>query len=241
MTHSIKFLIELRKRVLKTFIAFGILFGVFFFFSEPVFYGYMRPLQHLLPQNTHLIASKIASPLITPLCMAINLALLCTMPYGLFQLWRFASPALYRSEQQRFIFIVCCSMGLFLLGCLFCYAVILPFMFQCIIHALPKDVLFLPDIGSAASFITWMMVIFGISFQIPLICTVLIQVHLIDLSQLIAARPYVIVAAFILGMILTPPDVLSQIVLAIPLWGLYESGICLSRMLIKTSSRVSRS
>ncbi len=239
MTHSIKFLIELRERLLKTFMAFGILFGVFFFFSEPLFYVYMRPLQHLLPQNTHLIASQIATPLITPLCMAINLALLCTMPYGLFQLWRFASPALYLSEQQRLSFVLCISMGLFLLGGLFCYFVILPFMFQCIIHALPKGVLFLPDISSAASFITWMMVIFGLSFQIPLICTVLIHVDLVDLSQLIAARPYVIVAAFILGMIFTPPDVLSQIVLALPLWGLYESGICISRLLIKPSSEVS--
>ncbi|PJD93595.1 MAG: twin-arginine translocase subunit TatC [Legionella sp.] len=236
MTNSIKFLIELRKRLLNTFGVFGVLFAAFFCFSTPLFYWYMLPLQRVLPKSTHLIATQIATPLLTPLCMATNLALLCTIPYGLFHLWRFASPALYRSEQKKIQFVLGLSIGLFVLGNLFCYFLILPFMFQCIIHALPKDVLFLPDMGSAASFITWMMIIFGLSFQIPLLCMVLIQIQMIQISHLIAARPYIIVAAFTLGMLLTPPDVLSQILLAVPLWGLYESGICLSRILIKPSS-----
>ncbi|MCR9191039.1 MAG: twin-arginine translocase subunit TatC [Gammaproteobacteria bacterium] len=230
MNQTIQFLIEARKRLLITISIFCLLFAIFFYFSDTLFYGYMQPLQHVLSSHQHLIATQITGPLLTPLSMAMNVALLCTVPIALLQMWYFAAPALYRVEQRKLQVVLVLGFSLFLLGALFCYSLVLPTMFRCIMHALPNDVLFFPDIGSAAHFITWMMIVFGLSFQIPLICAVLVHVQWVQIQQLIALRPYAIVAAFTLGMLLTPPDVLSQILLALPLWGLFESGIFLARM-----------
>ncbi len=230
MTSVITLLTELRKRLLTILLLFACLFGLFFLCSAHIFHWYMLPLQHLLPAPHHLIATHITTPIVTPITMAGNLALFCTTPYGLWQLWRFASPALYRSERRKWRWLLSSSMGLFCLGCLFCYFFILPFMFQCIIQSLPKEVLLLPDINSVTHFITEMMILFGISFQIPLVCFLLLHMQILSIAQCQALRPYIIVIAFTLGMLLTPPDVIAQILLAIPLWGLYESGILLARV-----------
>lgn len=230
MSQYILFLIELRKRILNFAIVFGVLFSLTFFFSQFLFHWYMLPLLNHIPYQDHLIATQIGSPLLTPLSIAANIALLACAPYGLFQGWRFASPALYPNEQRHLKSLMMISVGLFVLGTLFCYFLILPWMFQCIVQAVPKEVVFMPDIGSATHFITSMMLIFGLSFQIPLLCMVLVRIKLVSRNQLINCRPYVIVTAFTLGMLLTPPDVISQILLALPLWGLYESGVFLSRI-----------
>lgn len=234
MNEAITLLIELRKRLLGVLLVFISLFALFFFYATPLFYWYMLPLHHVLPAPHHMIATHITTPLLTPLSMAMNLALFCTVPYVLWQIWRFASPALYRTERRNMFWLLCSSFSLFGIGCLFCYVFILPFMFQLMVQALPKDVLLSPDIGFVSQFITEMLIVFGISFQIPLLCFVLIQMHILSIEQCRAVRPYVIVTAFILGMLLTPPDVLSQILLAVPLWGLYESGLFLARAFSKS-------
>ena len=197
MQHAIALLTEFRKRFLNVLFVFIGLFGIGFYYSNILFYIYMLPLQRLLPPPHHLIATQITTPIITPLALAINVALFCTTPYGLWQLWRFAAPALYQAERRKLRYLLSSSLGLFCLGCLFCYFFILPFMFQCMIQALPKDVLLLPDISSVTHFI--------------------------------------IVAAFTLGMLLTPPDVMAQILLALPLWGLYELGILIARALTQST------
>lgn len=230
MNQAIPLLIELRKRLITVISVFGGLFTLFFFNATPLFYWYMLPLQHVLPAPHHLIATHITTPLLTPLNMAVNLAIFCTIPYALWQIWRFAAPALYRTERRNMFWLCCASLALFGLGCLFCYVFILPFMFKCMIQALPKDVLLLPDISFVSQFITEMMIVFGISFQIPLLCFLLIQMRMLSIEQCRTIRPYVIVSAFTLGMLLTPPDVMSQILLALPLWGLYESGLLLARV-----------
>ncbi len=235
MQHAIALLTEFRKRFLNVLFVFIGLFGIGFYYSNILFYIYMLPLQRLLPPPHHLIATQITTPIITPLALAINVALFCTTPYGLWQLWRFAAPALYQAERRKLRYLLTCSLGLFCLGCLFCYFFILPFMFQCMIQALPKDVLLLPDISSVTHFITEMLIIFGCSFQIPLVCLLLIQVNILNLGQCTALRPYIIVAAFTLGMLLTPPDVVAQILLALPLWGLYELGILIARALTQST------
>jgi len=229
MNQYLDFLIELRKRLLSIALVFCGLFGLTFWFATPLFRWYLYPLLHHLPQHHKLIATQITSPLFIPLTIALNIALVCVTPYGLYHIWRFVSPALYPAEQRRFRQIMVVSVGLFIAGLLFCYFLILPLMFQWIIHAVPKDISFMPDISSATQFMTGMMLIFGISFQIPLACAILVHTQLISRTQLISLRPYMIVGAFTLGMLLTPPDVLSQVVLALPLWALYESGVWLTR------------
>jgi len=230
MTAVINLLTELRKRLLKALFVFVCLFGLFFLCSGQMFHWYMLPLRHFLPAPHHMIATHITTPVVTPITMAGNVSLLFTTPYALWQLWCFTAPALYRTERRRWGWLLCGSMGLFGLGCLFCYVFILPFMFQCMIQAVPKEVLLLPDIQSVTHFITQMMILFGVSFQIPLVCFLLLHMKIISIAQCQAWRPYIIVTAFLLGMLLTPPDVMAQILLAIPLWGLYESGILLARV-----------
>lgn len=230
MHAAIPILLEFRKRLIQVFLVFCCLFGLFFWYSDSVFHWYMLPLQHLLPAHSHLIATHITTPVITPLVLACNLALFCATPYAIWQIWRFAAPALYRSERRQFGFLIGFSFVLFCIGCLFCYFFILPFMFQCMIHSLPKEVVLLPDISSVLHFTTEMFIIFGCSFQIPLLCLLLIHLQILDAERCKNLRPYVIVGAFILGMLLTPPDVIAQILLALPLWGLYEMGILLARV-----------
>lgn len=234
MNATILLLTELRQRVLHILLVFIGLFGIGFIYSAQLFHWYMLPLQRLLPSPHHLIATHITTPVLTPLTLVINLALFCTTPFAIWQIWRFAAPALYRAERRKWRWLLCSSMGLFCIGCLFCYYFILPFMFQCMIQALPQDVLLLPDIISVTQFITEMLIIFGCSFQIPLVCFLLIHMNLLSIDQCSAIRPYMIVVAFILGMLLTPPDVVAQVLLALPLWGLYESGIVLARVFTKS-------
>lgn len=236
MHQTIALLIELRKRFLHIALMFLFLFGLGFFYSDHLFHIYMLPLQRLLSPPHHLIATQITAPIITPLALAINVALFCTTPFALWQIWRFAAPALYQTERRKLSGLLASSLGLFSLGCLFCYFFILPFMFRCMIQALPKEVLLMPDISSVTHFITEMLIIFGCSFQIPIVCVVLIQMNIFTVKQCTDLRPYIIVAAFTLGMLLTPPDVLAQILLALPLWGLYELGLLISHVFSKPIS-----
>ncbi len=220
---------EFRQRMLHIACVFFGFFGFAFWYAAPLCHWYLYPLLDHLPNRHSLIATQITSPLFMPLTIAFNIALLCVMPYSLYQIWRFVSPGLYPNEKRRFGQVMVISLSLFIFGLLFCYFLILPFMFHWIIHAVPKDVTFMPDISAATQFITKMMLIFGSSFQIPLVCAILVHTKLVRRQQLLNLRPYMIVGAFTLGMLLTPPDVLSQIILALPLWILYESGIWLTR------------
>lgn len=233
MTTALSILSELHKRLRYVLAFFVSLFVGCFFCSDVIFHWYMLPLQHLLRAPQHLVATQITSPVIIPLSMAGQLALLGTTPVGLWQIWSLVSPALYRQERQALGWIVIVSVGLFGVGCLACYRFILPGMFRCMLNALPKEVLLLPDIYSVTRFSTHMLILFGLSFQIPLICFLLLRMHIVQIKQCSAFRPYVIVAAFTLGMLLTPPDVIAQILLALPLWGLYEVGLLVARVLNK--------
>lgn len=218
-------LIELRHRALCTLIWFGVLFFLFFFYANELFAALMHPLVKILPNQEGLIATRITAPVLTPLKLAGDAALLFSAPYALYHLWRFMSPGLYQQEQKLLRSTLVLSFILFLAGVLFCYYLILPFMFQFFFHALPKDVHFMPDMTNAMDFITRMLLLFGLCFQVPLICRVLVRSKVVDVILLKKIRPYIIVSAFIIGMLLTPPDVLSQIMLALPLCILYELGI----------------
>ena len=225
----LKSLLELRQRILIVLVFFCTFFLLFFFWANPLFLLIIQPLQHALSPNSTLIATQITSTVLIPLSIAANASFLCTTPFALIQLWYFIAPGLYREEKRFFILIALGSLSLFITGLLFCYLIVLPLLFQFFTQALPNGVTLMPDITSSTAFITRMLWLFGIAFQVPLVCASLVRLGWVHLQTLKQIRPYVIVGAFIIGMLLTPPDVLSQVLLAVPLCILYELGIVFSR------------
>lgn len=221
-------LIELRRRLLFISVVFLALFLLFFYFSSALFSQLVAPLLQALPGHESLIATQITAPLVIPIKLAADVAILCTAPYALLQIWLFVAPGLYRGERHSLGFAICGSMLLFGMGILFCFYIVLPFMLQFFAQAVPKGVRLMPDITYAIDFITHMLLLFGLCFQVPLLCFFLVFLGLVDISLLKKIRPYIIVSAFTIGMLLTPPDVLSQIMLAVPLCLLYELGIILA-------------
>lgn len=225
-------LLELRRRTLYVIAVFLTFCLLFFFFAPHLFHQLVSPLLHVLPLHDSLIATQLTTPLLTPIKLAADAAMLCTAPYALLQIWYFVSPGLYRRERDGLRWAIIGSMSLFCVGVLFCFYVVLPFMLQFFARAVPTGVRLMPDIMYAVDFITHMLLLFGFCFQIPLLCLLLVHLRLMSISTLKIIRPYVIVAAFIIGMLLTPPDVFSQMMLAIPLCLLYELGIILSILIV---------
>ena len=206
------------------------LFFSVFFIAPSLFHTLISPLLKVLPATDSLIATQITTPLFTPIQLAADAAFLSTAPFALLQAWLFASPGLYPQERKPLRWVLISSVLLFILGIAFCFYLILPYMFSFFANAVPQGVRLMPDMGYAVDFITRMLLIFGLCFQVPLVCAVLVRMRQIDISTLKMIRPYVIVAAFTVGMLLTPPDVLSQIMLAVPLCLLYEAGIFIARL-----------
>jgi sec-independent protein translocase protein TatC len=226
-------LFELRRRALLCFAMFIAFFVIFFFFAPNLFHQLIQPLLDILPKGNHVIATNITSTVFVPLKLAADAALICTAPFVLYHLWHFIAPGLYRDERENFGWAIISSLALFILGLLFCYLWILPFMLQFFVRSIPMDVYLMPDMISTVDFITRMLLVFGVCFQVPLLSLTLVRMQLTSVATLKIIRPYVIVGAFIVGMLLTPPDVLSQITLAIPLCLLYELGIFLAYFLAK--------
>lgn len=222
-------LLELRRRALYILVFFSSVFCIFFIKAHELFYVVISPLLDMLGNGDSLIATHITSPLLTPISLSADASVLVTAPFALHQLWRFISPGLYEQEKIQLKSAILLSLILFALGLIFCFYLVLPFMFGFFVHAIPKGVHFLPDITYTIDFITRMLLVFGLCFQVPLVCVLAVRFGLLTIELLKNARPYVIVSAFIIGMILTPPDVFSQIILAVPLCLLYELGILLSQ------------
>jgi sec-independent protein translocase protein TatC len=233
MDSLVTHLIELRRRSLYVLSFFSALCLLFFFAAPHLFHQFIKPLLDVLPAEESLIATQLTTPLLTPLKLAVDAALLATTPFALLQLWYFVSPALYRKEREYFRWAIAGSLLLFLVGVLFCFYVVLPFMLQFFAHAIPAGVKWMPDITYTVDFITRMLLLFGLCFQVPLVCLLLVYLQWTTIETLKTIRPYVIVGAFIVGMLLTPPDVLSQIMLAVPLCLLYELGILLSALVLR--------
>ena len=221
---------ELRKRLFYVILVFIALFLVFFFFANELFHLLVAPLARALPKESALIATQISAPVLMPLNLAADAALLGTAPFALLQLWRFVAPGLYRYERFNLGSALIASLLLFCLGVLFCFYLVLPFLFQFFTKNVTEGVQLMPDMTYVLAFITRMLLIFGLSFQVPLLCLTLVQLRWVDLAVLKKIRPYVIVTAFVIGMLLTPPDVLSQLMLAVPLCLLYELGITLVKV-----------
>ena len=224
-------LLECRRRLLQIIACFVLLFMIFFFIAPNLFHALVYPLLAVLPIHDALIATDVTTPLLTPMKLAANAAMLCTAPFALLHAWCFVSPGLYRHERTLLRWAIVASLILFICGILFGFYLVLPWMFSFFAHAIPSGVRFMPDMGTTVDFITHMLLVFGLFFQIPLLCWLFVRLGILTTIQLKLVRPYVIVLAFFIGMLLTPPDVFSQILLAVPLCLLYETGIFFARFI----------
>ena len=218
-------LIELRQRVYKILIVQLIIFCPLLYFAGALYTLVATPLINLLPNNSSLIATHVTASFMVPLKLVFILSILLVMPYILFQIWAFIAPGLYSNEKRFFKKLLLGSTSLFYTGLLFSFFVVSPLALSLFTSITPKGVQMMTEMGNYLDFIVVLGFAFGFAFQVPLIMLILIKINLFSVEKMRANRPYVIVGAFIVGMLLTPPDVVSQILLALPLWGLFELGL----------------
>ncbi len=222
-------LIELRSRLLKIAVTIVVIFVVLLPFAGDLFAFVSEPLRHVLP-GSKMIVTGVASPAITPLKLAFFVALFLAMPIVLYQVWAFVAPGLYMKEKSFTVPLLVSSIILFYMGIAFAYYVIFPLMFGFFVKIAPVGVEVQPDISSFLDFITTIFFAFGLAFEVPVATVLLVLTGLTTPDKLSKARPYVFLLAFVVGMILTPPDVISQTLLAVPVYLLFELGIVMARI-----------
>ena len=218
------YVVELRRRLIYCLL---VCLGVFvlLYSQANVLYQHMAyPLLQRLPSQ-YMIATTLTAPLLAPLKLCAYLSIWLGMPLLLYQLWAFVAPALYRHERTRMWPMLCVSVLLFYLGMVFAYVVVLPLCLRVLIALTPKGVSLLPDMSHYLAFVMQLMWGFALAFQTPVVTWLLVRTGVCDVQQLAAKRSYVVVLSFVVGMLLTPPDVVSQVMLALPLWGLFELGL----------------
>jgi sec-independent protein translocase protein TatC len=225
-------LVELRDRLLRVVLAVLLAFLALFPFANDIYTLVARPLMRHLPEGATMIATEVAAPFLTPFKLAMVAALFLAMPVVLHQLWAFVAPGLYRHERRVALPLLVSSVLLFYLGMAFAYFVVFPIVFAFFIGVAPEGVTVMTDIGKYLDFVLLMFFAFGITFEVPVATFVLVWAGITTPDALVAKRPYVIVAAFVIGMVLTPPDVLSQTLLAVPMWALFELGVLLARLFV---------
>ena len=222
-------LLELRNRLTKILLFVLIIFILLIPFSGPIYNILSIPLLNALPQGSEMIAIDVASPFLIPFKLVIYLSIFIVIPYILYHLWSFIAPGLYSHEKKLIFPLIVSSSILFYLGAAFAYFVVFPLIFVFFIGIAPTDVAVMTDIGRYLDFVIALFFAFGFSFEVPIITVLLITSGITTKDKLISKRPYIIVGAFTLGMLLTPPDVISQILLALPMWLLYELGLYSSK------------
>lgn len=231
----VQHLVELRDRLLKSVLAIGIAAGILAFFPGPsALYDLMAaPLVAHLPKGATLIATSVISPFLVPLKIMMMAAFLLALPVILWQVWSFVAPGLYRHEKKLVLPLVISSTVLFFVGVLFCYYFVFGQVFKFIQSFAPKSITAAPDIEAYLSFVLSMFLAFGLAFEVPIVVIVLARMGMVTIQQLKDFRGYFVVLAFIIAAIVTPPDVVSQLALAIPMVGLYEVGIWAAQLFIK--------
>ncbi|SFV82280.1 Twin-arginine translocation protein TatC [hydrothermal vent metagenome] len=226
----VQHLIELRDKLLHSVIAIFIVFLGIFPFANEVYSFIAAPIINVLPADTNIIAIGVISPFLTPLKMSLIFAVYLAMPYLLYQIWSFIAPALYKHERQMIIPLIVSSTILFYAGILFSFYVVFPVIFGFLSSIGPSIVDFTPDIQYYLDFVLKVSFAFGIAFEVPIATILLIMFGITTVEKLKNNRPYVIIGAFILGMLLTPPDIISQVLIAIPMWLLFEAGLIFAPM-----------
>lgn len=222
-------LIELRDRLMRMLVAVLLVFLALFPFANDIYTYVAMPLMAQLPAGTSMIATQVASPFLTPFKLALVSAVFLSMPYLLFQLWSFVVPGLYSHEKQLAIPLLISSVVLFYLGTVFAYYLVFPLVFAFLTGTAPDGVAVMTDISHYLDFVLTLFFAFGIAFEIPIATILLVAAGITTPEDLGRKRPYLIVGVFVVGMLLTPPDVISQTLLALPMWLLFELGILLSR------------
>jgi len=225
----ISHLVELRSRLLKVSAAVVVVFVALLPFSRKIFSLVSEPLREVLPGNA-MIATAVASPLLTPFKLTFFVALFIAMPVVLYQVWSFVAPGLYKKEKRFAMPLLASSILLFYLGVAFAYFVVFPLMFNFFTAVAPDGVEVMTDISLYLDFITTIVLAFGIAFEVPIATVLVVWTGLTTPDKLSKARPYVFLMAFIVGMFLTPPDVISQTLLAVPVYLLYELGILMAKV-----------
>ena len=221
----VQHLLELRSCLLRSLAAILIVFVALFAFSNEIYEFVASPLQKFLPDSSSMIATDVTSPFLTPFKLTLFTSLFIAMPYILYQIWSFIAPALYKKEKRLAIPLFVTSVILFYLGIAFAYYVVFPLVFSFFTSVGPESITLMTDISQYLTFVMKLFFAFGAAFEIPVATILLIASGVISPTNLAQKRPYVIVSCFVLGMFLTPPDIISQLLLAIPMWGLFELGL----------------
>jgi len=222
-------LLELRTRLIRVLICLGILSVIGIPFASQIYAFVASPLLDILPAGSSMIATQVTSPLMAPLKLVLFSALLITMPYLFYEIWMFMSPGLYKNEKSFVAPLMISTILLFSAGVAFAYLVVLPIIFKFFIGVAPESIQVMTDINQYLSFVIKLIFAFGIAFEIPVATFLLIRTGIAKKESLIKARPYLIILFFVIGMLLTPPDIFSQLFLAIPMWILFELGLLFSK------------
>ena len=235
-TPLVQHLIELRNRLLYSLAAVAIVFLALFSFANEIYTFVATPLQVFLPENSSMIATEVAAPFLTPFKLTFFVAFVLSVPFILYQIWAFLAPGLYENEKGLIVPLLASSVLLFYAGIAFAYYVVFPLVFGFFTSIAPEGVTVMTDIGSYLDFVLKLFFAFGIAFEIPIATFLLIRSGMMTADSLAKKRPYIVVGCFVAGMLLTPPDVISQVLLAVPMWMLFECGIFFGRYSQKKST-----
>ncbi|MDP2070185.1 twin-arginine translocase subunit TatC [Methylotenera sp.] len=221
----ISHLIELRDRLLRMVIGFVVVFIAFFPFANKIYALLAAPLLSKLPAGGQMIATAVTTPFFVPMKVAMMAAFIVSLPHTMYQLWAFIAPGLYAHEKKFMIPMIVASSSLFLAGMAFAYFLVFPVVFGFIVGTAPAGVAVMTDIGNYLDFVLTLFFAFGLAFQVPIAVVMGVRFGWVTIAQLKEVRGYVVVGAFVIGAIFTPPDIISQFMLAVPIWLLYELGI----------------
>lgn len=237
----ISHLVELRQRLVRALGSFAVVFVALFIYpgGGPIYDVLALPLMNALPEGTKMIATGVITPFMVPVKVTALVALMVALPYMLYEAWAFVAPGLYEHEKKLALPIVVASTLLFYLGVAFCYFFVFGKVFAFIHEFAPKSITPAPDIEAYFSFVITMFIAFGATFEIPIVVILLARAGVVSVEKMRDARPYVIVGAFVVAAIVTPPDVLSQFMLAVPMCLLYEAGLICARVLGKRAAEAS--
>ena len=224
-------LTELRDKLLRAVLAVLVMFICLFPFANEIYAFVSEPLRAILPEGATMIATEVASPFLTPFKLTLVAAIFLVIPYLLYQVWSFIAPGMYRHEKRLAIPLLVSSVLLFYAGAAFAYFVVFPLIFAFFTSVGPEDITIMTDINSYLDFVLKLFFAFGLAFEIPIAAVLMIWAGITTPDDLVKKRPYIVVGCFIFGMLLTPPDIISQSLLALPMWLLFEIGVFFGRFI----------
>ncbi|MET4695820.1 sec-independent protein translocase protein TatC [Endozoicomonas sp. NE40] len=226
----VQHLLELRRRLLHSLLVIGVVFIGMIWFANDIYQYVSEPLRAHFPEGSTMIATEVASPFLAPFKLTLVLSFFLAIPFVLHQVWAFIAPGLYSREKRLAIPLLVASVVLFYLGMAFAYYVVFPLIFAFFTSVGPESVTVMTDINRYLEFILKLFFAFGLAFEIPVATVLMVWSGITTVERLKVKRPYIVVGCFVMGMLLTPPDVISQSLLAIPMWLLFEAGIVFSKL-----------